>query len=418
MRPSIWFLASMAGSCLAQGDLIGLLSSQSDLSTLLELVGLIDGLAETLSAASNITIFAPTNEAFAKVPRDEPEGAAIEYRNETIAVAALLANHVFKGVYPSDVITNVPTFAQTLLNSSYVTATQPFSNITGGAYNGLVKNGDDVCVLSGEETISTVTQADIKLGEGITIHKIDTVLSFGPPLQLFTYRAGYRAMNAALEAADLGFDVGLSGPDQKGLNISDFTIFIPTDAAFDSIGSVLESANLETLQEVLEFHIIPNNVVFSPSLGNVTVPSLQGDNLTFTVLPDGSAWVNNAKITFPNSILFNCVAHVIDTVLAPGEFDRSSLKPSALAAERLSFPSASPVAVLPFTSVAFEGDTMTYTSTPRLLQTIAAVATSRPTANGTSSTPPLATYTGHAVSLATSATMIMAVAIGVAALLV
>ncbi|KAG9736542.1 FAS1 domain-containing protein, partial [Aureobasidium melanogenum] len=221
MRPSIWFLASMAGSCLAQGDLVGLLSSQSDLSTLLELVGLVDGLAETLSAASNMTIFAPTNEAFAKVPRDEPEGAAIEYRNETIAVAALLANHVFKGVYPSDVITNVPTFAQTLLNSSYVTATQPFSNITGGAYNGLVKNGDDVCVLSGEETIATVTQADIRLGEGITIHKIDTVLSFGPPLQLFTYRAGYRAMNAALEAADLGFDVGLSGPDQKGLNISD-----------------------------------------------------------------------------------------------------------------------------------------------------------------------------------------------------
>ncbi|CAD0089680.1 unnamed protein product, partial [Aureobasidium mustum] len=397
MRPSIWFFASMAGSCLAQGDLAGLLSSQSDLSTLLELVGLVDGLAETLSAASNITIFAPTNEAFAKVPRDEPEGAAIEYRNETIAVAALLANHVFKGVYPSDVITNVPTFAQTLLNSSYVTATQPFSNITGGAYNGLVKNGDDVCVLSGEETISTVTQADIKLGEGITIHKIDTVLSFGAPLQLFTYRAGYRAMNAALEAANLGFDVGLSGPDQKGLNISDFTIFVPTDAAFDSIGSVLESADLETLQEVLKFHIIPNNVIFSPSLRNVTVPSLQGTNLTFTVLPDGSAWVNNAKITFPNTILFNCVAHVIDT---------------------LSFPSASPVAVLPFTSVAFEGDTMTYTSTPRLLQTIAAVATSRPIANATSSSPPLATYTGSGISLATSAAMVMAVAIGVAALLI
>mgnify|MGYP001165868595 CR=1 FL=1 len=159
MRTSIWSLVVMAGSCLAQGDLGALLASQPDLSTLLELVGLVDGLADTLSAASNITIFAPTNDAFARVPRNEPEGAAIEYRNETIAVAALLANHVFKGVYPSDVITDVPTFAQTLLNSSYITPTQPFSNITGGAYNGLVKNGDDVCVLSGEQTISTVTQA-------------------------------------------------------------------------------------------------------------------------------------------------------------------------------------------------------------------------------------------------------------------
>jgi len=40
-------------------DLAGLLKSQSDLSTLLELVGLIDGLAGTLTSSSNITIFAP-----------------------------------------------------------------------------------------------------------------------------------------------------------------------------------------------------------------------------------------------------------------------------------------------------------------------------------------------------------------------
>jgi hypothetical protein len=149
----------MAGSCLAQGDLAALLASQDDLSTLLELVGLVDGLAEKLSSASNITILAPTNQAFANVPRDVPEGVAIEYRNDTVAVGALLANHVFKGVYPSKVITNVPTFAQTLLDDSYITADQPFSNFTGGAYNGLVKNGDDVCILSGEETVSTVTQA-------------------------------------------------------------------------------------------------------------------------------------------------------------------------------------------------------------------------------------------------------------------
>jgi hypothetical protein len=149
----------MAGSCLAQGDLAGLLASQDDLSTLLELVGLVPGLADTLAAASNITIVAPTNAAFDAVPRNVPEGEAIEQKNDTIAIAALLANHVFKGVYPSDVITDIPTFAQTLLNSSYIIPRQPFSNFTGGQYNGLVKNGDEVCILSGEQTISTVTQA-------------------------------------------------------------------------------------------------------------------------------------------------------------------------------------------------------------------------------------------------------------------
>ncbi|KAF9695880.1 hypothetical protein EKO04_005862 [Ascochyta lentis] len=422
MRLSILSSIFMAGSCLAQGDIAALLKSQPDLSTLLELVGLVDGLADTLAAASNITIFAPTNQAFANVPRDIPEGEAIEYRNNTIAIGALLANHVFKGVYPSSAITGIPTFAQTLLDISYIDARQPFSNFTGGAYNGLVKNGDDVCVLSGEQTISTVTQADIKLGEGITIHKVDTVLSFGAPFQLFTYRAGYFAVNAALEAAKLNIDFGLTGADTTSLNISDFTIFVPTDAAFESIGSVLETADVDTLREVLSYHIIPNNVIFSPSLGNVTVPSLQGTNLTFTVLPDGSAWVNNARITFPNTILYNGVAHVIDSVLAPGEFDRASLKPSAPAPERVAFPNASAVSQMPLASasLAFGGDLMTYSTTPELLKTVAAVATATagasttPTANQSA---PFATFTGAASAMLPGAGAALAGVAGVAAFL-
>jgi hypothetical protein len=61
---------------------------------------------------------------------------------------------------------------------------------------------------------------------------------------------------------------------------------------------------------------------------------------------------------------------------------------------------------------------MTYASTPRLLQTVAAVATSHPIASTTSSNPPLATYTGSAINLATSGAMVMAFALGVAALLI
>lgn len=115
-----------------------------------------------------------------------------------------------------------------------------------------------------------------------------------------------------METAKLAIEFGLTGADQTGLNLSDYTFFVPNNEAFENIGSVLESADIETLRKVLSYHIIPNNVIFSPSLGNVTVPSLNGANLTFTVLPDGSAWVNNARIIFPNTILYNGVAHVID----------------------------------------------------------------------------------------------------------
>ncbi|KAH7390790.1 FAS1 domain-containing protein [Phaeosphaeria sp. MPI-PUGE-AT-0046c] len=421
MRSTIWSSILMAGSCLAQGDIVALLKSQPDLSTLLELVGLVDGLADKLASSSNITILAPTNDAFAAVPREVPEGEAIEYKNDTIAIGALLSNHVFKGVYPSNVITNTPTFAQTLLDISFINYRQPFSNFTGGQYNELIKNGDDVCIISGEQTISTVTQADIKLGEGITIHKVDTVLSFGAPFQLFTYRSGYFGINGALEAAGLNIDFGLSGADSTGLNLSDYTIFVPTDDAFKNIGSVVASADKATLQEVLKYHIIPNNVIFSTSLGNVTVPTLQGDDLVFTVLPDGSAWVNNARITFPNTILYNGVAHVIDSVLAPGPFDRASLKPAAPAAERLAFPSASAVSALPFpsASLAFFGDLMTYTTTPALLKTAAAVATKgsmKVSASATPTGPQMSTFTGAASNVMTNAGMALSMAVGIVAI--
>ncbi|KAI8933658.1 hypothetical protein NX059_009379 [Plenodomus lindquistii] len=109
-------------------------------------------------------------------------------------------------------------------------------------------------------------------------------------------------------------------------------------------------------------------LIFSPSLGNITVPSLQGANLTFTVLPDGTVWVNNAHIVFPDTILYNGVAHVIDNGIAPGPFDRASLKPDAPASERLAFPNATPVSQLPFSTVSFGGDLITFTTTPELLQ--------------------------------------------------
>ncbi|EMD90751.1 hypothetical protein COCC4DRAFT_127319 [Bipolaris maydis ATCC 48331] len=426
MRPSrIWASALTLSTTLAQGDLAALLSSQPDLSELLALVSLIDGLAPTLSSATNITIFAPTNAAFAAVPRDIPEGQAIEFKNDTAAIGALLANHVFKGVYPAEVVTEIPTFAQTLLNSSYVNAIQPFSDFTGGAYNGLVKNGEEVCVLSGEQTISKVIEADIKLGEGITIHKVDTVLSFGAPFQLFTYRAGYTAMNGALQAAQLAIDFGLNGPDQVGLNISDFTIFVPDNAAFENIGSVVGSADKETLQTVLKHHIIPKNVIFSPSLGNVTVKSMADEDLVFTVLPDGSAWVNGAKITFVNTILYNGVAHVVDGVLNPlAPFDRASLQPEAPAAERTAFPSATRVSPLPIpsASLAFFGDAMTYTTTPELLKTLAPLAVPTPTSasaaatSSSATTPPMEMFTGAAAGgLAPAAGMAVVGAAGLAA---
>ncbi|KAF5020955.1 hypothetical protein F66182_7001 [Fusarium sp. NRRL 66182] len=375
-------------------DLASVISSQEDLSTLAELLALVPDIADNLASASNVTIFAPTNEAFESVPRDIPEGEAIGQKNDTIAIGALLSNHVFRGYYPAEAATDIPLFVQSLLDASFFNYRQPFGNFTGGQYNGIVRDGDDVAVISGEQTVSYVTEANIVYGDGerVVIHKVDKPLSFGPPLQLYTRRDGLLNFNAAVNAAELPYNFGNIDSDTSDLqNISDFTVFIPNDAAFEAIGSVLEGADLETLQTVLGYHIV-DHVVFSTDLANVSLPSLQGNDLTFTVAEDGSAWVNGAKIVFPNVLLFNGVAHVIDGVLNPADapFDRSDLEPAADATDRVAFPDASPVSRLPFSAISFGTDTATY-STPALLRTLAAVdvdalasATTAATATATS----------------------------------
>lgn len=144
-----------ASMVIAQGNLVAFLHSQPDLSTLLDFIQLVPDLANTLAESTNITILAPTNQAFENVPENIPEGQAIANRNVS-SIAGLLANHVFRGLYPSSQLTEVPTFAQSLLNTSFRNDVQPFTNTNGGQYNGLVLNGGNINVLSGELTVSNV----------------------------------------------------------------------------------------------------------------------------------------------------------------------------------------------------------------------------------------------------------------------
>lgn len=157
MKLPILPLLALTTPILAQGDLLTLLRSDPDLSTLASLIQLTN-LNTTLSTSNNITIVAPTNRAFSQVPRDIPEGVAIENRNST-AVSALLSNHVFQGLYPPSLIGDIPTFGQTLVNSTFFSDVQPFSGFTDGQYNGLVRNGEDVEILSGELSVSRVVEA-------------------------------------------------------------------------------------------------------------------------------------------------------------------------------------------------------------------------------------------------------------------
>lgn len=110
------------------------------------------------------------------------------------------------------------------------------------------------------------------------------------------------------------------------------------------------------------------------------------------------------------------------SVLSPAPFDRASLRPSVPAPERVAFPNASVVSRFPLASasLAFEGDLMTYTTTPELLKTVAAVATATATANVTMATVsrtgmPIATFTGTASGLVPGVGAALAGVVGIAA---
>jgi uncharacterized surface protein with fasciclin (FAS1) repeats len=161
MRFSASFCTSLVllGRVAAQGDLAALLATQPDLSALLHAVSTVRGLNATLSATSNITIFAPINSAFEEVAsQDSPEAEALNNRNST-TIEALLVRHVFQGYYPAEVVTESPAWIQSLLTPEYRNDVQPFANTTGGAYAGVVRNRANVNVISGELTVSNVVEA-------------------------------------------------------------------------------------------------------------------------------------------------------------------------------------------------------------------------------------------------------------------
>ncbi|KAH9880715.1 hypothetical protein IAQ61_001009 [Plenodomus lingam] len=113
-------------------------------------------------------------------------------------------------------------------------------------------------------------------------------------------------------------------------------------------------------------------------------------------------------MAFPNTILYN------DHPTVRLRHDRASLEPDAPGSKRLAFPNASAVLQLPFFTVSFGDDSMKYTTTPKLLKTVAAVATptGEPTLTGSGQLP---AFTGAGSRISLGVVAALPVAMGFAA---
>lgn len=129
---------------------------------------------------------------------------------------------------------------------------------------------------------------------------------------------------AAVKAADLVDVLSSEGP---------FTVFAPTNAAFDklpegTITSLLKTENKSALQAVLTYHVVSGKfeakdviALIEKGNGEAVIPTVNGGKLTAKLM-DGSVYIadengNKAKVTTTDLNQTNGVIHVIDSVVLP-----------------------------------------------------------------------------------------------------
>jgi uncharacterized surface protein with fasciclin (FAS1) repeats len=255
------------------------------LATALTAAGLIDA----VSGPGPFTVFAPTDDAFAKVPKETLEMLLKPENKEKLK--AVLTYHVVPGkVMAKDVV-----------------GLKGAKSLNGQRIDVKV-DGSKVSV-DGANVVAT----DIACTNGV-IHVIDSViLPASDNIPAVATKAGkFSTLLAAAKAA--GLVDALSG--EKAL-----TVFAPTDEAFGklpkgTVDSLLKPENKEKLKAILLYHVVEGRVYSEDALKAKSAATLQGGKVEITV-KDGAAYVNGAKILATDVDAGNGVIHVIDSVILP-----------------------------------------------------------------------------------------------------
>lgn len=184
---------AFAGLAFAQSitDLIGQTPS---LSTLGSLVAQSPMIASALSNATNITILAPTNDAFSTFLAQPGVNASISA--DPGLVTAVLSYHVLQGTIRSTDIPTTPAFPKTLLQNA------TYTNVTGGQVVKAQSVDGGVVFTSGLLQMSHVSTADVAFNGGV-VHIIDSVLTLPQSPSNTAIGANLTALAGALTTANL-----------------------------------------------------------------------------------------------------------------------------------------------------------------------------------------------------------------------
>ncbi|NWG33343.1 MAG: fasciclin domain-containing protein [Chloroflexi bacterium] len=253
-------------------------------------------LVDTLKGEGPFTVFAPTDDAFAKLPAGTLD-ELLKPENKQ-ALTDILLYHVVSGkVMAADV-----------------------SGLTSAA----TVLGKDVAIKVDMGNVyindAQVVITDIETSNGV-IHVIDTVLlppaeeaaAPGTIVDIAAADERFSTLVAAVTAAGLAETLAGEGP---------FTVFAPTNDAFaalpaGTLDSLLLPENKQTLTDILLYHVVSGKVMASDVVGLSAAPTVLGKDITITI-KDGKVFLNDTvQVIITDIEASNGVIHVIDAVLLP-----------------------------------------------------------------------------------------------------
>ncbi len=291
------FAASCSTGDKAYGQTVAM---EKDIVAVAVDAGSFNTLAKALKAADLVgalqgegpfTVFAPTDDAFAKLPKATLE-SLLKPENKA-KLQAILKYHVVAGEYPAAKVTRM-----------------------NGAVS-LQGQQIDLKVEDGKVMVdnATVAAADVKASNGV-IHVIDSVIlpESKNIVQVAQSAGAFGTLLKAATEAGLADTLANGGP---------FTVFAPTDDAFaklpeGTVASLLKPENRSKLQRILKAHVVEGRV-YSAQAAKLDGAGTLAD-YDVTIKPSGKTLsIDGAKVVTADVDASNGVIHVIDAVIIPDE---------------------------------------------------------------------------------------------------
>jgi transforming growth factor-beta-induced protein len=282
------------------------LSNSDTFSTLVDFVVQAD-LVAPLSSTQGITVFAPTNDAFAALASAAPDVVAnLQTKEWSTHLQDVLLYHVLPVEVPSSAVTDG--LATTALNGEDLS---------------FDVNGDGIFVNSN----SAVVIADVGASNGV-IHAIDSVLIPSWVSNSIVDRAvGSPALTTLV---DLVVGAGLAGTLSGA---GPFTVFAPTNDAFlEFLGNDFDAAgslDIDFVASILKYHVVPGIYSAADIANGLSLTTVQGEDIVFSLM-GSTAMVNGETIVAADILANNGIVHVIDGVLIPIEATASLVMQASL----------------------------------------------------------------------------------------